>query len=216
MVSERQVDLRVEGLEHVPISGPCVLACRHFHHQWDGFVLLAALSRRIHFLVALDWISGHWRRKFFEWACANLHWPVIIRHDGLSRHGRSAFTHDEQGRYLRRASRDVIQLLRAGELVAIFPEAYPNIDSAFTPKQTAEAFLPFRPGVVRLVEWAQRSGCSPVPVVPTGLHYRRGQRWEVVLRFGPPIFLDESHTRAELLRTVEEQVLRLSEPTLVG
>ena len=37
------VDLRVEGLEHLPASGPAIIAARHYHHFYDGAALLTTM-----------------------------------------------------------------------------------------------------------------------------------------------------------------------------
>jgi len=54
----RNLDLRVEGAEHVPQNGPVIIAARHFHHLHDGCVMLATIPRPAHILVGLDWISS--------------------------------------------------------------------------------------------------------------------------------------------------------------
>jgi 1-acyl-sn-glycerol-3-phosphate acyltransferase len=46
----RWFDLRVEGLEHLPATGPYLVAANH-HNYLDGVVLAAALPRAIAFLV---------------------------------------------------------------------------------------------------------------------------------------------------------------------
>jgi hypothetical protein len=33
-------EFTVEGLEHVPASGPVLIVARHFHHLYDGCILL--------------------------------------------------------------------------------------------------------------------------------------------------------------------------------
>ncbi len=147
-----------------------------------------------------------------EGACRALSWPVIVRPDGPPRYGRSAYQSHEGPRYLRRASRSIVELLRAGEVVVIFPEAYPNVDPVFTLKDGESGFLPFRPGFVRLVEWAQRNTRARVAIVPAGFTYQRGARWRITLRFGPPLYLDEVGDQAALLRAVEDQVHALSQP----
>jgi 1-acyl-sn-glycerol-3-phosphate acyltransferase len=42
----RRADVRVEGLGHLPATGPAVIAARHFHHFYDGCALLAVVPRR--------------------------------------------------------------------------------------------------------------------------------------------------------------------------
>jgi hypothetical protein len=49
-----------------------------------------------------------------------------------------------------------------------------------------------------------------VAIVPAGLNYRRGIRWQAHIRFGPPLYLDERSGQEALLRAVEAQVRALS------
>ena len=36
----RRVDLQVEGLDHIPATGPVMIAARHYHHLYDGPALI--------------------------------------------------------------------------------------------------------------------------------------------------------------------------------
>ena len=57
MIARRKVKLEVEGLENVPRSGPVLIVARHFHHLYDGCVLMKTVPRRLHIFVALDWVQ---------------------------------------------------------------------------------------------------------------------------------------------------------------
>jgi putative membrane protein len=207
------LDLRVQGLHHLPRAGPLLIACRHYHHFDDGCILLAVVPRPLHLLVALDWVSGRARRRLLEWALGLVRWPVVLRTERLEREpGRSAYRAEEAGRYLRRATCDAIGLLRAGRVLVIFPEAYPNVDSSFTLKANSDDFLPFRPGFIKLTHLAEQDGRTRVLIMPAGLSYRRSRRWHVTLRFGPPLAPEAWPDRCSLLRAVEEQVRLLSDP----
>jgi putative membrane protein len=208
-LAARRLDLRVEGLEYLPRRGPLLIASRHYHHLYDGCMLLAVVPRPLHLLVALDWVATQRDRKLMEFACHTAQWPVVLRAERLQR-GDCAYGVADAGRYLRRAVRDAVDLLRAGRALAVFPEAYPTVDPHATPKASGDAFLPFQPGFIRLVEMAQRDGCTQVPIVPAGLSYRPGQRWEATLRFAAPLYAAERADRVGVARAVEEQVRLLS------
>ena len=210
-LAARRLDLRVEGLDHLPRSGPLLIASRHYHHLYDGCALLAAVPRPIHLLVALDWTTGPRGRRCMEWACATARWPVVLRAERLARGQASAYDVDEAARYLRRAVRDSVALLRAGRALVVFPEGYPTIDPHSSPKR-GDQFLPFRPGFAAIAEATQRDGHTRVPIVPAGLSYRAGAHWGVTLRFGAPLYLGAYADRACLLHAVEERVRQLSEP----
>ncbi len=215
LIVARHLDLRVEGLEHLPRSGALLIACRHVHHLYDGCLLLSAVPRPIHMLVALDWVANRRSRMLMEWACGTARWPVVLRAERLQpaagERGR-AYRPDEVGGYLRRAVRSAVGLLRAGEGLVVFPEAYPAIDPHGSPRSDEDDFLPFRPGFVRLAEMAQRDGRTRVAIVPAGLAYRRGLRWRATLRLAAPLYVENRADRMRVAQAVEVRVCRLSAP----
>lgn len=205
-LAQARLDLRVEGAEHVPARGPVMLAARHYHHLYDGVALLAVLPRPLHILVALDWVEGRLWRRLMEWATRTARWPVVLR--GAS--PRGAFAACEIGRYRRRGAVDSVALLAEGAALLVFPEGYPNIDPGFTPKPTSEAFLPFRGGFATILAAAERRLGRRVPIVPTGLAYVPGDRWQVTVRFGPPMSLPHGRDRTAFIAAVQGQVKALS------
>ncbi len=207
----RRLDLRVEGLDLLPRTGPVLVVARHFHHLYDGAVLIAVAPRPVHIFVALDWVRSHPGRWAMERLCGAAGWPVVLRADGRAlQAGQSAYRAGERGVLLRHALRDTTRLLREGRLLVIFPEAYPNVDPGYTPKTGADSFLPFDPGFAHVIERAQRRGGHAVAVVPAGFHYERGDRWRVTLRFGAPRYLDNTTDRATFVAEIERSVRRLS------
>jgi uncharacterized membrane protein/1-acyl-sn-glycerol-3-phosphate acyltransferase len=211
-MARRHVKMVVEGLEYVPSSGPTLILARHFHHLYDGCVLLRAVPRPLHILVALDWVQQSWLRRVMERACALASWPTVLRAERLnSQEGQGVYSSDEARGYLRRAVRDSVQLLRNGEVLVVFPESYPTIDPAFTPKDDHDTFLPFRPGFAKLVEMAERDGRTQVAIVPAGFTYVQKGEWHITLRFGPALLRDDYSDSAQLVQSVEQQVHELSD-----
>ena len=208
----RRVDLRVEGLEHVPATGPVVIAARHFHHFYDGCALLAVVPRPLHVVVTLDWLSHPLKRRLMARVCHLAGWPVVPRFDnqGYPRDRTTGTPGGVNISQLRSATRECVGLLRAGLPLLVFPEGYPNIDPSYTPKTDDAAFLPFRPGFMRFVALAERDGLTHVPIVPVGLEYRRGDRWRLTIRFGQPIAFASDGDYAGQVLAIEEQVRRLS------
>ena len=176
----RRIDLAVEGLDRVPREGPVLLASRHFHHFWDGCVLLATLPRPMRATVTLDWVEDPRLLRLMSSAVDLAGWTAIPRNDGHSMQPRS-----ERSRLLS-ASRVTIDALRRGDLVLIFPEAYPTIDPKPTPKTSDDELLPFRPGFLRFASLAEQDGQTRAPILPVGFEYRRGPRWGITVRFGEP------------------------------
>ena len=204
----RRIDLRVEGLEHLPATGPAILAARHFHHFYDGSALIAVVPRPLRILVTLDWLENPIGLRLMRRACQIAKWPVVVRSDSQVRQDGARAAR----RQLLAATRKCVDLLRAGQLVLVFPEGYPNIDPGFTPKADDGAFLPFESGFLRFAALAEQDGITRVPIVPVGLEYQRRDRWRVTVRFGLPVTrLAEVDVRNQV-SVIEEEVRRLSGP----
>ena len=208
----RFLDVEIEGREHLPARGPALVAARHYHHLFDGAILVDRLPRQAHVFVALDWTSSPWQRLAMETLCNLAEWPIALRAENLSSDAKGPFARNEARRYLRAAAERTKSLLARGEVVAIFPEGYPTIDPAGSRKASDDAFLPFRGGVLRLAVAAARATGAAVPIVPAGFAYRAraNGRFAVTLRLGEPLFA----TRAAggFLEELESRVRELSAP----
>lgn len=221
LLASKQVSLQVEGREHLPQQGSVLLVARHFHHLYDGCVLLHSVPRPLHILIGLDWITSSRLRWLMERACTLVQWPVVLRAErwqGSPSTAHSVYQAREILPYLRRATTLSVQLLRQGEVLAVFPEGYPAIDPHPTPRSHETAFLPFRPGFVRWIDLVERDGHTRVSVVPTGLDYQAQPdgRWQVTLRFGSPLARADFPHAAAFLQAVEQRVHTLSAPEPAG
>jgi 1-acyl-sn-glycerol-3-phosphate acyltransferase len=205
-VAVRRIDLRVEGLEHLPATGPAILAARHFHHFYDGCVLVAVVPRPLKILVTLDWLENAAGLRLMRGACQIARWPVVVRSDSQVRQGGARAAR----RQLLAATRESVGLLRGGELLLVFPEGYPNVDPSVTPKTDEDAFLPFESGFLRFVELAEQDGITCVPIVPVGFEYQRHDRWRVTVRFGLPVKRSREVASHAQVVAIEARVRRLS------
>ena len=208
----RRIDLRVEGLEHLPPTGPALLAARHFHHFYDGGALTAVVPRPLRILVTLDWLENPAGLRLMRSACQMARWPIVVRSDSQvwRSHATQARVAPAARRHVLAATRECVGLLRGGQVLLVFPEGYPNIDPSFTPKLDDGAFLPFEPGFLRFVALAEQDGITRVPIVPVGLEYQRRDRWHVTVRFGHPVWHSPDVASRVQIAAIEEQVRRLS------
>ncbi len=221
LIARRKVKLVVEGLENVPRTGPVLIVARHYHHLYDGCVLMRAIPRPLHIFVALDWVRKRWVRNFMELACYMVDWPIVLRSEQLltsrDQHSKTperAYTLGESRSFIRNAMKDSVRILRSGEVLVVFPEAYPDIDPRNTPRTENDASLPFRQGFARLVEMVEKDGHTKVTIIPTGLSYTQRGRWNVTLRFGTAITLSDYIDSTHLLRDVEMRVRELSDESM--
>lgn len=206
----QQLDLRVEGAENVPAHGPVIIAARHFHHLYDGAVMVSIVPRPVRILVGLDWVRNPAGKIIMRRLCRAASWPVVMRP------GETSTRQDgDISRVLRQAVGESMKTLEEGHVLLVFPEGYPNVDPGYTPKKDDREFLPFQPGFVRLASIAARRGMK-VPIVPAGFSYGRGQQWQVVARFGEPVWLDHRREERSVLEHVEAEVHRLSQESLPG
>ncbi len=221
LVLARSVDVAVEGLENVPKQGAVLIVSRHFHHLFDGAIFMTRLRHPVHIFVALDWARTRWVRAMVKWACRVVAWPGVLRADasnagrGQSDGSRHAYRLNEAGRYLRLATATSVAALRSGDILVIFPEAYPNIDPHGSPKADEDAFLPFAPGFVKLAQLAERDGRTRVSVVPAGFDSQTLStgRQRITVRFGAPVLLTDFPDREQLVAYVERTVKALSAAT---
>jgi 1-acyl-sn-glycerol-3-phosphate acyltransferase len=125
-VLQRWFGLAVEGVEHLPLRGPCIIAANH-HNYLDGVVLSVAVPAPISFLV----MPRVWRATPFH--------PLFHRHLGsipisLERPDVGA---------LRRA----LETLAGGRIVGIFPEGPFSTSGRLGPGLSGVALLALRSGV---------------------------------------------------------------------
>lgn len=223
IVARTKLIPHAEGLEHIPRSGPVMIVARHFHYFYDGYVLVRTVRRRLHIMVALDWLQSRALRFLIEFACSLPDWPIVLRSEQFGKHAKDepwAYKRVEARRYLRRLILTAKRLFRSGEILVMFPEGYPNIDPHLTPKPDLDAFLPFQPGFIKLIEVAERDGKTRVAIIPAGFTYTRepGKAWHATVRFGSALFRSDFASMEHLLHAVEEcvHVLSSAAPELQG
>jgi len=160
----------VEGLENVPRQGPLVVCANHFA-TLDPPMVPAYLPRADTWNMAK---SEYFRKPLMRWIFTRYHAFPVVRHSA----DRAA---------LRRA----FDLLKAGEVLIIYPEG--------TRVESGELATP-EPGAGFI---AQKAGCPVLPVALTGTRecLPKGARWPrrvpVTLRFGEPFLLPQRRPNGE-------------------
>ena len=132
---------KVRGDESIPLAGPAVLVCNHVSFV-DAVLLMAASPRPIYFVMDHRIFRIPVLGAIFRLAKAI---PVAPR-------SQDPATYEQ-------AFERAAQVLREGDLLAIFPEG------ALTRDGTLQEF---KGGVMKILERAQQDGIAP-PVVPMGL-----------------------------------------------
>ena len=177
--------VQVLGLEHLPRTGPVLLAPTH-RSRWDALMLPRAAGRRVsgrdcRFMVSSDEMVGLQGWFLHRLGC----FPVNPRKPAAA------------------SLRLAVELLQAGQQLVVFPEGRIHQD---------DAPLRLMPGLARLAALAQGQGVT-VPVVPVGLAYsspRPAFGDSAALCFAPPLHLGAagraaaSALNAELIAGLEQ------------
>ncbi|MCR4399974.1 MAG: lysophospholipid acyltransferase family protein [Syntrophomonadaceae bacterium] len=115
---------RVEGEEHIPRTGPVILAANHLSN-WDPILVGAACSRPVHFMAKEEMFRSRW----LAWLLTRIHaFPV------------------RRGSADRRALRTALDRLAQGEVLGIFPEGTRSKTGELARPQPGIAMLALRSG----------------------------------------------------------------------
>ena len=161
--------LRIEGREHLPRSGSCILACNHtFGH--DYFTLGVATPRKIVFMVKVEALNYH---PFITW---------MLRTGGVVPVHRGVADVD--------ALKTAVGLVKSGRMLGMFPEGTrsPNGVLQSGKPGTALIALDAKAPIVPAVVIGSEAGWKNAP--------RFWKRPEVIVRFGPPFMLEGDSSRS--------------------
>ena len=153
---------RIEGREHVPSSGPAVIAANH-QSFCDSLFLPLAIRRRVTFLAKAEYFDAKRTAWFFRAAG-----QIPIQREGGDASARALAT--ARG------------LLQEGHLIALYPEGTRSTDDKVHRGRTGVARLALECGVPVI----------PVGISGTDRIQPRGSRWfrpfrPVRVSFGPPM-----------------------------
>jgi 1-acyl-sn-glycerol-3-phosphate acyltransferase len=156
--------INTEGMEHVPNTGPVILAPNHVTFL-DSMFLPLVMRRRVTFVAKAEYFDS-WKTAWFFRACGQ----IPMRREGGSASERALA-----------AARDV---LLSGKVLGIYPEGTRSPDGRLYKGHTGVARLAFACGVPII----------PVGMVGTSLVQRPGSNLprpfkRVTVRFGAPLDL---------------------------
>jgi len=178
----------VSGAEHVPTTGPVILAANHQSFADEFFIPLGARRQVLYFAKAEYFTTPGLRGRAMAAFFHGMGQVPVARSDT-----RSAAAVIEIG----------VEVLQDGGALGIFPEGTRSPDGRM---------YKFRTGVARL---AIRSGAPVLPVGVTGTRAvqppgtHRWHRAPVEVRFGAPMtfgHLAEQERSARVLREVTDQI----------
>lgn len=144
--------IRVHGLENLPASRAYVLLAKH--QRWEDIPLLGlAVPRPLYYVAKAELFRSPWLGRYLT----SLGGIPLNRQRPVES---------------RRSLRRIVEHLRGGEGLVIFPEG------TYYPKRIG----PGKTGLVRMVLARTRP-----PFVPVGIRYSAGMRRTVDIRIGKPV-----------------------------
>ncbi|GEJ98990.1 lysophospholipid acyltransferase family protein [Streptomyces sp. NPDC004009] len=180
---------RIEGLDHVPASGPAIVAGNHLSFS-DHFLMPAILRRRITFLAKAEYFTGPGVKgrltAFFFRSAGQI--PV-------DRSGKEAG---------QAAIREGLGVLGRGELLGIYPEGTRSHDGRLYKGKVGVAVMALRAGVpvVPCAMIGTFEAQPPGKVVP--------RIRPVVIRFGEPLDFSRyagMENEKTVLRAVTDEIM---------
>ena len=177
----RLFDLRVSGIEHLPTSGPFIVAANH-HNYLDGVVLGVALPRPIAFVVMPRVYNASPLHPLFHRRVGSI--PVSLERPDPG------------------AIRRVLRMLEGGRVIGIFPEGPFSREGRLVPGQPGVAMIALRSGmpvVPAAIEGTYEALVRRRFYVP--------RRHPMSVRFGAPMHLGRARRR-RVTRAEREDVTR--------
>lgn len=182
--------LRVEGLEHLPATGPVIIASNHLSFV-DSMVIPLAAGRKVGFLGKAEYVQGSGVKGW-------------LKRVWFGEFGGMIPVDREDARAAARSLELAEEHLGRGGAFGIYPEGTRSRDGQLHKGRTGVGRLAAATDAV-LVPCALIGTDRVQPVDATGLRPHR-----VTVRFAPPVdvaALREQHVKARLYRAITDEVM---------
>ncbi|WP_327427002.1 lysophospholipid acyltransferase family protein [Streptomyces sp. NBC_01236] len=180
---------RIEGLEHIPSSGPAIVAGNHLSFS-DHFLMPAVLKRRITFLAKAEYFTGPGIKGRLTAAFFRSAGQIPVDRSGKEA-GQAAI-------------REGLGVLRKEELLGIYPEGTRSHDGRLYKGKVGVAVMALRAQVpvIPCAMIGTFEAQPPGQVIP---NFRR-----VVIRFGKPMDFSRyagMENEKAILRAVTDEIM---------
>lgn len=182
--------LRVEGAEHIPATGPVIIASNHLSFV-DSMVIPLAAGRKVGFLGKAEYLQGTglvgWVKRLWFGEFGGM---IPVDRSDARAAARSLELAEEH--------------LSKGGAFGIYPEGTRSRDGLLHKGRTGVGRLAAASGAV-VIPCALTGTDKVQPVGATGFRPHR-----VTVRFGPPVDVDslrEQYVKSKLFRAITDEVM---------
>jgi 1-acyl-sn-glycerol-3-phosphate acyltransferase len=199
------------GTENIPMQGPALILVRHVHGNFDPSLMYSLISRPFYPIGATDHMNKI-ENVPFSFIFKKLGVLPVWREDSQNKY-REAPDLKHQGT---RLIFDCMHRLLLNQAIMIFPEAWPILDSHYTPRDSSEiesnTIAEFREGFQAIAALYRRKTGQDVPVIVTGIFYEKidGKFKNIFVNFSEPIRCGENSQEFE--KKVRSLMVSLSKP----
>lgn len=159
--------LTVEGREHVPLEGGCIVASTHTRGP-DYVILGYAAPRQIYYMAKAELFQVHRWLSRFLWSVGTF--PV------------------QRGRSDLGAIQAAERLIQSGHALGMFPEGTRSLDNRLTKGKTGAARIAIQTGAPVV---------PAAVINASAFFSELGRRPQITVRFGTPIMLDPNKSSKE-------------------
>jgi 1-acyl-sn-glycerol-3-phosphate acyltransferase len=175
--------VEVEGLEHLPASGPAIICPKH--QRWEDIIAVGvALPPPLYYIAKAELFVTPLQREFLR-ALGGV--PVDRQNPRAT---LSSF-------------RQILPLLQQKSYIVLFPEG-----TYFRGRMG-----PGKHRLVKMIlRLQEQNGLKPLPFVPVGLSYESSPRssgWSVTVRVGTPLTAPGAKQAAALTQAIMEKIAGL-------
>jgi len=179
----RLYPVQVEGLEHLPASGPAIICPKH--QRWEDIVAVAlAMPPPLHYIAKAEIFVTPLQREFLR-ALGGV--PVDRQNPRAT---LSSF-------------RQLFPLLQQKAYVVLFPEG------TYVPGRVG----PGKHRLVQMIlKLQEQNVLGPLPFIPVGLTYKpktQSSKWAVQVRIGKPLSAPGASQAPALTQAIMEEIARL-------
>jgi 1-acyl-sn-glycerol-3-phosphate acyltransferase len=191
-------EIRIEGADRIPPRGPLLVAVNHPNAMVDSLVAGWVVRRRLRLTAKATLLEHPALALLFRMIGVV---PLRRADDQLDPKGIDRTRNRE-------AFEEIIDVLRSGGGVQIFPEGRSNSDE----------LLPLKTGLARIALEARRNGVRSLSILPVGLAFENkgepGTR--VRARIGRPIDVDswKGESPRELTAEITSRLTNVSKPAI--